>query len=412
MLNHAAPNNPARWKPKDLPIDKTYPQSTSSKRKKRAAEESEINDKPQKKSKTMSRIVESVEATDNGTSVAVQESDKVSSTSITETQTQMSPAMQVGYYLLEMFSIPLLRSHATVGLVDRDRLQLYHANRSVILVSSAINFSEEDGLDKFIAVIIAFRLLSFKQNGILDGLVEKNAELAKGKKSSSEDKDIQGGHQLELTNSLGEKFKVTLGDVIARDPATVGRSTVVLRATSDKWRDIKLVVKISWPGFRRVAEDKFVKSAREETKKPGEEWAANHLPKILHTEDVDLGEDSTFKSVAALFEDAQFAEGKNYKYERRVLRVIIQEELNPLKSLTNARDVGQVFADVACSRSPRRLFIAVRSPCSSSPLALRQTRNPPSRPKPEQHNVPPHRGTSLRSPNRLRSFIVDKGSSK
>jgi len=50
----------------------------------------------------------------------------------------------------------MLRSHATVGLVDRDRLQLYHANRSVILVSSAVKFSEGDGVDKFIAMIVAF----------------------------------------------------------------------------------------------------------------------------------------------------------------------------------------------------------------------------------------------------------------
>jgi hypothetical protein len=72
---------------------------------------------------------------------------------------------------------PLLRSHATVTLVDRDRLQLYHANRSVILVSSAINLSEDDGLNKFIALIIAFYCLSFEQNGVLDSLVKGNVEL-------------------------------------------------------------------------------------------------------------------------------------------------------------------------------------------------------------------------------------------
>ena len=57
-----------------------------------------------------------------------------------------------------------------LGLVDRGRLQLYHANRSVILVSSAINFFEGDGVDKFIANIIGFYRLSFGQNGILKRL--------------------------------------------------------------------------------------------------------------------------------------------------------------------------------------------------------------------------------------------------
>ena len=90
---------------------------------------------------------------------------------------KIKPALQVCRYLLEMFSVPLLRSHATAGLVDRDRLQLYHANRSVILVSSAINFAEEDGKTKFIATIIAFHCLSLEQNGIMETRVPRNAKI-------------------------------------------------------------------------------------------------------------------------------------------------------------------------------------------------------------------------------------------
>jgi len=55
-----------------------------------------------------------------------------------------------------MFSIPPLRSHATVSLVDWDYLQLYHTNQSAILVYSAISFSEEGGKDNLIATVIAF----------------------------------------------------------------------------------------------------------------------------------------------------------------------------------------------------------------------------------------------------------------
>lgn len=94
-----------------------------------------------------------------------------------------------------MFSVPLLRSHATVCLVDRDRLQLYHANRSVILVSSAINFSEGDGLDKFIATIIAFRRLSLQQNGVIESLGDANAILMKHPVASS-DQTVRSGNQL------------------------------------------------------------------------------------------------------------------------------------------------------------------------------------------------------------------------
>ena len=76
-----------------------------------------------------------------------------------------------------------------------------------------------------------------------------------------------------------------------------------------------------------------------------------HLPQVFWSRQVNFGDDSTSMSVAKLFQDAEFA-GKNFVYERRALRIIIQEELYPLKLLTNAKDVGQVFVDIACSGCP------------------------------------------------------------
>jgi len=73
-----------------------------------------------------------------------------------EPQCQLGPALQVCRYLLEMFSVTLLRSHATVSLADWDRMQLYHTNWSVILVPSAIGFLKEDGKDELVATVIAF----------------------------------------------------------------------------------------------------------------------------------------------------------------------------------------------------------------------------------------------------------------
>jgi hypothetical protein len=271
-----------------------------------------------------------------------------------------------------MFSVPLLRSHATVCLVDRDRLQLYHANRSVILVSSAINFSNAEGLDKFIAVVIAFYRLSFKENGILDMLLPNNAELVKNPKVPEDYRVVHRKRELELISDRSKKpFKVVLGDVISRDPATVGRSTVVLKAKSDEWRGINLVVKVSWPGRGRVPEGEFLKKAVEEAEKTDGRWAKKHLPRVFFTKDVSFSDDSTFESVAKLFKDYKFAEGGDYEYEPRALRIIIQEELYPVKSLTNARDVGQMFVDIACSMWSFPFSNAVRSPHRSPPLAIR-----------------------------------------
>ena len=258
-----------------------------------------------------------------------------------------------------MFSVPLLRSHATVCLVDRDRLQLYHANRSVILVSSAINFSEGDGLDKFIATIIAFRRLSLQQNGVIESLGDANAILMKHPVTSS-DQTVRSGNQLCIPKSgTSAGFTLTLGDVISRDPATIGRSTVVLKATSDRWPGENLVVKISWPGSGRIPESQFLAKARDEAGKAEGKWPEKHLPNVHATRDIPFDEDSTLESVAKLFQGAKF-KGGEFTYERRTLRIIVQEELQPLKALDNARDLGQVFVDIACSMCPTRFPITAR----------------------------------------------------
>ena len=247
-----------------------------------------------------------------------------------------------------MFSVPLLRSHATASLVDRDRLQLYHANRSVILVSSAIDFSNGDGMDKLIATIIAFHCLSLRQNGILTSIVPKNAELLTKADFSGENLVVQRGNTLHFSgNAVRQAFEVELDTLVSRDPAMVGRSTLVLSATSAEWEGILLVVKISWPTSRRISETDFLTEATNMAK-GDHAWAANHLPKVYYAEDVVFRPDSTLGLVARLFENAKFV-GGNYVYERRTLRIIIQERLYPLKSLTNVKDIGQVFLDVACS---------------------------------------------------------------
>jgi hypothetical protein len=295
----------------------------------------------------------------------------------TEAEVRVKPALQVCRYLLEMLSIPLLRSHATVSLVDRDRLQLYHANRSIILVSSAIDFSDKpgnDGLDKFIALIIAFRRLSPAQNGILDTLVGGNIELAKNSKVGDKG-GVQEGNELKLPTSGPKpgKFTVTLGEVISRDPAIIGRSTVVLKAKSNQreWGE-SLVIKVSYPGSERIAENKFLEKANEQAEWTEGRWATKHLPKVLYSEDIKPSDNSTLESVEKLLKGATFADdAKGPAYERRTLRIIIQEELHPIKSLTNARDIGQAFLDIACSTSRFRFSIAVHSRHCSPSMALR-----------------------------------------
>jgi len=274
-----------------------------------------------------------------------------------ETDGQKAAYLQVGRYLLEQFSVPAFRSHATIGLVDRDRIQFYHANHSVILVSSAINFSVTDragGLDKFIAIVIAFSRLSLQDNGILhnlhDGRMFRDNEnlpisnLARGAVRMQEGNNLEFGGD-ENTGP----FTLTYGEVISHEPSLAGRSTAVLHATSPAWGGLDLVVKISWPGSERVAENAFLDEAVDRAEStPEGKWALDHLPRVLFAQDVVFDSDSTIEKVASLFDDAEFV-GEEYKYEKRTLRIIVQERLYPVKTLTNAKDVGQVMLDVLCS---------------------------------------------------------------
>jgi len=274
-----------------------------------------------------------------------------------ETENQRAAYLQVGRYLLEQFSIPAFRSHATIGLVDRDRIQFYHANHSVILVSSAINFSASDrtgGLDKFIAIVIAFGRLSLRDNGILHNLHDSklfrdNGNLPTSKLARGAVR-IQEGNKLEFGGDEKTRpFTLTYGEVISHEPSLAGRSTAVLHAKSSRWKRINLVVKISWPGSDRVAENEFLAKAVKTAKSTAaNKWALNHLPRVLFAQDVVFDPDSTHERVASLFDNAEFV-NEEYKYERRTLRIIIQERLYPLKTLTNVKDIVQVLLDIACS---------------------------------------------------------------
>ena len=295
---------------------------------------------------------------------------------VAELKQHIDPALQICRYLLEMFSVPLLRSHANASLVDRDRLQLYHANRSVILVSSAIDFAKEEheGKDKFIATIIAFHCLTPTQHGIIGSEVLDfdNTELVK-RNWVGEDRVVQSGKVLHFLNDKIKDVDVILEDVVSREPAVIGRSTVVLNARieAELWKGLPLVVKVSWPTSGRVSETSFIRKAHEKAV-GNHKWAADHLPKVYRARDVIPTQDSIPNSVAGMFEGAKFLDTRSFVYERRVLRIIVQERLVPLRYLSSVRDIGQVFLDVACGTCPGFRFgsASAKTCASSSPLAL------------------------------------------
>jgi hypothetical protein len=116
------------------------------------------------------------------------------------------------------------------------------------------------------------------------------------------------------------------------------------------------VVKISWPGSNRTAENAFLAKAVETAESSkADRWALNHLPRVVFAQDVAFDSNSTHGKVASLFDKPDFAYGE-YTYERRTLRIIVQERLYPLKTLTNVKDIAQVLLDVGCGMCYCSLF--------------------------------------------------------
>ena len=324
-----------------------------------------------------------------------------------ETKLQKDAYLQVRRYLLEQFAIPAFRSHVTIGLVDCDRIQFYHANHSVILVSSGINFLPNDhkgGLDKLIAIVIAFNRLSLCDNRILHNLHNGRLFRDNEKLPTSELGPgatwMQEGNKLELRDKKIGAFMLTYGEMISHKPLLVGRATVVLHAKSScsMWKNVDLVVKISWPGSERTAENKLLaKAVKTAESSLADKWALNHLPQLLFTQDVAFGPNSTHSKVEKLFDKAKFV-NREYKYEGQTLRIIVQERLYPLKTLTNVRDIAQVLLDVGCGMW---FSVTRHSGLFSSPVALRACGDSAPGPEPRQHHVPDCEGedTGDKGPN-------------
>ena len=226
-------------------------------------------------------------------------------------------------------------------------------------MSSAINFSlteKGNGLDKFIAIVIGFNQLSLRDNGILHDL--HDGRLFADNMNLATSKDYRGAVRMQEGNKLvlsGGKLRrpvtLTYGEVISHEPSLAGRATAVLHAKSSTWwKKLNPIVKISWPGSNRVAENVFLEKAMETAKSTtGDRWALKHLPQVLFAQDVVFGSDSTHERVAKLFENAEFVDPDcDFKYERRTLRIIVQERLYPLDTLTDVKDIAQVLLDVAC----------------------------------------------------------------
>ncbi|KAJ7212510.1 hypothetical protein GGX14DRAFT_620653 [Mycena pura] len=224
----------------------------------------------------------------------------------------IEPKLQCASYALELLSNGGLRSHVISALVSFHSLELLYYDRSIVNRAT------------FIAVLSACgslrnpqwgypKLLNPPARGPLPFPVDPPSQFWRC---------IYRNRVLELTGG----WKLVLGDIIFRAHGVIGRGTVVVQATvkecpsSHKLQGKAVVVKWSWVPTSRVREAKIVGDAR-----------------IYHDEDFNSLRPECQKLLRDHFPQ---------EYEERVLRVIVQAELQPITELQDPGQLAKAFKEI------------------------------------------------------------------
>ncbi len=264
--------------------------------------------------------------------------------------------LHCGRYALEILSGAAFRTHCIGALVAGGRVQPLYYDRSVIIVCKPIVMLEKDAnsqdtgvTDAFVAMLVGLGRLTLKQRGIQEEFHD-NRPLKGCMDRYGDPKAIFTGVKLRLVKG-GGNVEVSLGRIISRHPGIVGRDTCVVEAISEHegWKGKRLIMKISWPNVSRTSEAYFVGKAREKARTMTQgnrpNWALDHLPDILLSQDFGYDADSTQANLVIFFAKAMFA-GEKLEYEGRVCRITLQERLHPLDELQTAPEFAQVFFDI------------------------------------------------------------------
>ncbi|THU76486.1 hypothetical protein K435DRAFT_771032 [Dendrothele bispora CBS 962.96] len=251
--------------------------------------------------------------------------------------------LQMAGYALEMLSSGLFRSHTIGMLVDTQQIQLGYYDHSSILLSAPFSIDTDE--IHFLETLYHLRALSLSGRGVVSRL-----KLPKG------DPDDLVSPGLKPTTTLYADAQVyfgsqllILGNVLYRARSIVGRGTIVIEAAPKEQPDAWLyTAKYSFPPATRHSEASLILSAlRTAKQRPEWSWVENHLPNLKFWEDVELTDDDDDEDFPheriKLFLDEHCPD---FGYEKRVLRILVQDRLEPLTSLSEEVHYAQVFCDV------------------------------------------------------------------
>ncbi|KAJ7856529.1 hypothetical protein B0H14DRAFT_3864988 [Mycena olivaceomarginata] len=220
-------------------------------------------------------------------------SEKPTSNSVTadpEKVKKEDPRTQCASYALELLTYGGFRSHVIGALVTNNCIELLYYDRSIIVKSESFDFSQD-------TVQFITMLKGIYERGVLTHPF--------------------GGSTIELNNGQS----LAMGETIFQAHGIIGRGTCV------------------WPAETRTPEADLVKKAvalatGSESKAS---WVLNHLPKILHAEQIEFGHDSPQQYLSQHF---------GVDYELRVLRIVVQEPLRPITELTTAAEFLEAFQGI------------------------------------------------------------------
>ena len=262
------------------------------------------------------------------------------------------PMLQCASYALELLSNGGLRRHVIGALVSSADIELLYYDRSIVVVSERINFLHDHG--RFFAMLHGMASLSRRQWGYETILRPPRPPMPRHLSSSPVSSHLFDGYTFRL--NIGETL--VLGQTIHHQHGLIGRGTCVVRAEAAKptiagqddnlvsnLANRPLILKISWAATTRARERELVgKAYSMATSADEHRWVLDHLPNILHAEEIYNTDDSNQKGLLDLLGD---------KYEERELRIVVQEELFPITQLTTAADLAIALRGIFnCQLSP------------------------------------------------------------
>ncbi|KAF8800096.1 hypothetical protein BYT27DRAFT_7175755 [Phlegmacium glaucopus] len=252
--------------------------------------------------------------------------------------------LQCASHALELLSHGGLRNYVIAAAITDRTIELLYYDRSIIIKSSPIDFVND--VSCFIAMLKGFTMLTPSQWGyeplVKSPHISHPSPLGEGLNISL---DILQGQTITLCDGK----VLELGKTAYHQHGLIGRGTWVVRGNlqnvneqnrssdvDDTW-DRGLIVKLSWSSKPRKSEDIIINEARSHAKACGDMWVLDHLPNILHAQDIDRTAEEPVKGLIELLGDS---------YEPRVLRLLVLEELTPITKLGTAPVLAEAFRGI------------------------------------------------------------------